>query len=375
MIFVSYASADDEDQSDVVGDNIRLSLIKRILFEIFKGDKVPGCNFSAGNAMNGVYFFAADKRTDPVNVKLIKEIRSRPIMITFLSQNYFKSAACRFESLLFKDFYGSEGDYPKRHIFIDLDNIMAKYTVGDDEFGPDNNVLIEECISQCVDETDRKWVQSLYQQIQTKNAVVVPFFEKDGGAPFCDPLSFDFPMQKTELLLLCKKVRGILRRLLTGSNLKQNKGLQDQHIHISANAKDVPEAVEVAKLLWPDSLITSPPFIRIVSDGKTKLVKLQMAEEEYLSNCHQHIMFTSSSDDEKFVETAIENFRKAKQNLVQVYKNNLVLVANDNASSIRNAINDSDDYEISQIELQQIPDKSATTIISFLRDWDRWGVL
>lgn len=86
-------------------------------------------------------------------------------------------------------------------------------------------------------------------------------------------------------------------------------------------------------------------------------------------------MFTSSSDDEKFVETAIENFRKAKQNLVQVYKNNLVLVANDNAGTIRKAINDSDDHEISQIELQQIPDKSATTIISFLRDWDRWGVL
>lgn len=74
MIFVSYASADDEDQSDTVGTNSRLSLIKRILFEIFKGDKVPGCSYSAGNAMSGVYFFAADKRTDPVNVKLNGQI-------------------------------------------------------------------------------------------------------------------------------------------------------------------------------------------------------------------------------------------------------------------------------------------------------------
>jgi hypothetical protein len=377
MIFVSYASADDEDQSDVVrdtkGNKVSLSLIKRILFEVFKGNRVPGCAFSAHQVSRGIYFFPADSRTDPVNIKLIKEIRSRPIMITFLSQNYFNSAACRYESSLFKEFYGTNKDYSKRHIFIDLDNIMAKYTDGDSEFGPNNNSTINGCISECDDETDRKWVQSLYRQILVKNSIVLPFFEESQEPAFCDPLSFDFPEQKSTLISKCRKLRTGLRKLIADPKLKARRSEINHHIHISAGNKDIYEAVEVTKLLWPKSLITSPPYISVVSGEDTSLLKLKIAEEEYLSNCDQHIMFVSSPQDEGFILTTIKEFRRATQSLVRIHKNNIILIANDNDGVLKRTMGQSDDPELRQIEVEHISDTSADSIISFLNNSERWG--
>jgi hypothetical protein len=103
------------------------------------------------------------------------------------------------------------------------------------------------------------------------------------------------------------------------------------------------------------------------------LLKLKIAEEEYLSNCDQHIMFVSSPQDEGFILTTIKEFRRATQSLVRIHKNNIILIANDNDGVLKRTMGQSDDPELRQIEVEHISDTSADSIISFLNNSERWG--
>lgn len=135
-IFISFSSVDDDDK-----------FIEIFLNEVFKQKQIAGLEIG-----RGVYFYKKDMRQDYVLDTIKREIQNGQLMISFVSQNYFRSKVCLQEAMLFFDAF-SHRDYEKRHFIVDLDNTLER-GISDLLLHPDSLDLREsiECVYRRIKE-------------------------------------------------------------------------------------------------------------------------------------------------------------------------------------------------------------------------------
>ena len=375
MIFVSYCSKDDEPMP---GEE--LGLISQFVSRLV--NRIPGLNFPPSNELNDIYFFAADKRLDPISFKLVKEIRARPIMISFVSENYFNSAHCRYETELFFEFYGEKHDFSQRHIIVDLDKIMAHDYSGEVDFTNNENfTLINSCIEGVnLDDSDREWLKQVYRRLKKRNSRIIPLF--DNSHPiYPNQLSYDNETDKAKLLQGEQDLRPYLKELIsTFARDRTNRNDlsrldHNQRVHISAEFEDIYSAIELARILWPNAIITSPPFLKLEPDSGEVNLKLKIGESEYLTNCSKHITFSSKPKPTSYIKESFSEFVKAKDGLFNFAQNCLVLVANDNDAELIKQLSTSKTLKgakVDNIKLNQ--GEQAEILANYLREKTDWRV-
>lgn len=343
MIFISYC---EEDNQPVLADPINLGYIDWFLKELFAPGAIFDCSMKLEDKKlvpnEYVYFYKEDKRRESINIKLEKEIRENPIMISFLSPNYFKSKFCRREANLFYE-QCDDFEYSKRHIFIDLSNIMNMEVDADPD--EDRNLNISRKCKRFVSDSEWESIKQLYLRIKSLNPVYTKLFKGVRGNKklhFLDNAE-DRELWRDEVQSLQDALEDTLDDYIDEylEIKKAKKGTH--HVHVSANEKDISKAVKITKELWPESIVTAPWKSR-----KETAFDHAKCEKEYRQLCNYHVTFTTDPRDIHFIVEVLNeigNIRKIKSK-----ENDFILLA---------ANDSSDEYKDFELKISEIDEAKS----------------